>query len=149
MEKRKFDGLILSLILLISVFAINIVFAQEDDSTIEDVEEEDILDSDEVEVEEEIEDETVEELEDVDEPEEVEEAEKRAVFWLTHVTIGTGFVMSENEENAEFFRGTWVVKRLIEKTEESEDAEKKEIKTHKFGSLCSRLISQNRLRHVF
>ena len=65
--------------------------------------------------------------------EEIEEAEKKAMFGITHVTIGTGFVMKSDESNAEFFRGTWIVKRLIPKTNNLEDAENAEIESKKFG----------------
>ena len=133
----RFSVIIVSLFLFMSMFAVN-VLAQDDEveSSLDSdvVEAADVISSDEVEIlEEEEVDEVLPEYEEVEEPEEVKEAEKRAIFGLTRVTIGEGFVVKDDESDAEFFRGIWVVKRLIERTGNLEEAENQEIKSKKFG----------------
>ncbi len=149
----RFSVIVLSLLLITSIFAASVI-AQDDEDESEDltddtenieitaeedvVEGTDVISSDEVVVleEEEVEEELPEYEEDTaedEEVEEIEETEKKAIFGLTRVTIGEGFVMKSDESDAEFFRGMWVVKRFIERTANSEEINESDIQTEKFG----------------
>jgi hypothetical protein len=115
------------------------VMAQDLDSvdTDEDViEEVDVIGSGEIEItnETEVSSELGEEFEEVEEEfEEIEE--EGGIIGITYVTHAEGFVIKDDESNAEFFRGFMVVKKFIEKTEEIEDVEKKEIKSKNVGNI--------------
>jgi len=133
-------SVILSLLLVISFFATS-VFAQENEVEIvseEVTESTDVLSSDEVEVfeEEEIGEElpeTEEDIKEIEEEEGIEEIEKRAMFGITRVTIGEGFVVKDDDSDAQFFRGVWIVKKFIERTANLEDIENREIEKKDFG----------------
>lgn len=141
----KFIAVILSLLLLAGVFVSHIVTAQADAEVTESIsgeaiseesvaEEIDVISSNEIEVidEEQLTGELPEYKEDVEIPQEIQEAEKKATFGITHVTIGTGFVITSDESNAEFFRGIWAVKRLLH-ANTSKEAENAEIESKRFG----------------
>ncbi len=160
---KKIGYLAIFLVLLIGLLSMNIVLSQEntDDSSdtsdsvsdasgdsssdsaessaAEESEEgvEDEIGSGEVEIIEE--DEVSQEIEDAEEASEITkttEEEKKAIFRLTKVTTGRGFVMKDDESDAQFFRGTWIVRRIIEKPLIPEDlAEIKgnAIKSKRFG----------------
>ena len=130
--KMKFSAIIISLILLMGLFTVGFVVAEETSDSDDILEESDVMSSDELEVleEDEVEDELPEYDDDL---EDIEESERENIFKLTHVTIGTGFVMKSDESDAQFFRGTWVVRRLIPKTENLEEIEKANIESKKFG----------------
>lgn len=133
---------LLSLLLLVSFFASNVVAQDENDKLIDTeesvIEGADVISSDEVvileedEVEEEL-PEIEEEIKEIEESEEVQEIERKSMFTITRVTVGEGFVMKDDESDAEFFRGTWIVKRFINKTANLEDIENQQIESKKFG----------------
>ena len=146
-SKIKLSIVLLSLLLVISLFAISVI-AQEDEivngDEIEVFDEEEIIEStdmissDEVEVleEEDTEEklpEVEEEINEIENSGEVQDIEKKAIFTITQVTIGEGFVMKSDKSDAELFRGIWVVKRFINKTTNLEDIENKQIESKKFG----------------
>lgn len=140
----KLSFVILLFLLLTSAF-FSIAIAQENETSSDSddilyeegiIEETDILEPDVVEIleEDEIEESIPEYEEDIaDIPEDIKEAERRAFYKITHVTIGNGFVMKEDESNAVFFRGMWLVTRIIEKPVDLKDAEMAKIESKKFG----------------
>ncbi len=122
--KNKTLTLFLTFILLVSVLPLNIL-AQEDN-----IGEIDVIETSEIEVvgEDEIEDE-----EEIEELEEITEDEKGAIFRLSRVTTAGGFIMKDDESDAQFFRGRWIVRRFVEKADNLADVDENNIKTNRFG----------------
>ena len=110
-------------------------------------EEDEVLISDEVEILEEgeelseVEEETTE-LEEIEESDEIKEIERRAIFALTRVTIGEGFVVKNDDSDAAFFRGMWIVKKFINKTANLEEIENAEIEIKKSGFIVLGLAEE-------
>ncbi len=141
-ERMKIIPLTLSLFLLASIFAAGII--AEEDGTLSsnvvsvEVDGGEVIASDEVEIlaEDELEEALPEYDEDIDELEEVKEAEemeKEAIFYITRVTVGTGFIMKEDESDAEFFRGVWVVRRFSKGVSDLDNPNEGGIVSKRFG----------------
>ena len=59
--------------------------------------------------------------------------EKNAFFRLTKVTTGIGFIIKEDKSDAQFFRGTWIVRKSAEKPKNAKDINSSKITTRRFG----------------
>ncbi len=145
MIKNKFTILFLSLILLASVFTI--VIAQEnqinkgsenqssneisqEDNTIE-IEDQNMQDMGTNNVE------VVSENQignnESDDLENLTNSEKKAFFRLTRLTTGLGFVIKTDKSDAQFFRGSWIVRKSAEKPRNAENINNTKIKIRRFG----------------
>jgi len=60
-------------------------------------------------------------------------SEIKAFFRLTRVTTGLGFVIKDDKSDAQFFRGTWIVRKSVEKPKNTESINNTNIKTRRFG----------------
>lgn len=131
MKKEKLISSIFIMILTISIIS-TLTLAQEhvEEST-------DLIGSDEIEIideEEENEDEEESDLEEIEEliEEEIKE-EKDHFYKIKKITQAKGFIISTNGEQAEFFKGKWIVRKFIE--ENTNDIENAEVKTKSYGTI--------------
>ncbi|MGD9276629.1 MAG: hypothetical protein PVJ67_05635 [Candidatus Pacearchaeota archaeon] len=123
MKQIKFSAIILSLVLILSILP---VVVADDESFAES----DVIGSDDVEVLDDLE--AADDFEEIEEIIPEEEMPEDNVLRIRQVTYGRGFIVKDDESNADIFRGLWVADRIVEDSTIT-DAASAEITTKKFG----------------
>lgn len=119
----KFSAIILSLVLVLSILPIVIA----DDETFE---ESDVIGSDDVEVLDDLE--ASDDFQEIEEILSEEEMPEEDVLRIRQITYARGFIVKDDESNADVFRGLWIADRLVEDTEVT-DVQNANITSRKFG----------------
>ena len=118
---KKYNAIVLSLILVLG--ALPVVFGEEFEET-------EVIGSDYVEILDELElEESNLEIEEILEEDDMEDD---SFFKIRQVTYAKGFIVKEDDSDADVFRGLWIVERMIEETDTT-SVEEAEIKSRKFG----------------